>query len=77
MLRTSPRSLHVANVNAVPRGGTMTGTNANSTFLPGQRSGEYSVRSPATGHSYSAAEEAFVIFSGASFTGDGILSATR
>jgi hypothetical protein len=49
-------------------GGTMTGTTANSTFLPGQRSGDYGVWSPATGHSYSATEEAFVIFSGGSFT---------
>jgi hypothetical protein len=50
------------------RGGTMTGTTGNSGFLPGQRSGDYGVWSPATGHSYSATEEAFVIFSGGSFT---------
>jgi hypothetical protein len=50
------------------RGGTMTGTTASSAFLPGQRSGDYGVWSPAAGHSYSATEEAFVIFSGGSFT---------
>jgi hypothetical protein len=50
------------------RGGTMTGTTANSAFLPGQRSGDYGVWIPATGHSYSATEQAFIIFSGGSFT---------
>jgi len=50
------------------RGGTMTGTTANTVFLPGQRSGDYGVWSPATGHSYSATEQAFVIFSAGSFT---------
>ena len=46
----------------------MTGTTANSVFLPGQRSGDYGVWSQATGNSYSATEEAFVIFSGGPFT---------
>ena len=50
------------------RGGTMTGTTANSAFLPGQRSGDYGVWIPAAGHSYSATEEAFIIFSGGPFT---------
>jgi hypothetical protein len=50
------------------RGGTMTGTTANAAFLPGQRSGDYGVWSPATGHGFSAAEEAFVLFSGGPFT---------
>jgi hypothetical protein len=50
------------------RGGTMTGTTASPAFLPGQRSGDYGVWSPATGHGYSATEEAFIIFSAGSFT---------
>jgi hypothetical protein len=50
------------------RGGTMTGTTANYAFEPGQRSGDYGVWSPATGHGYSATEEAFIIFSAGQFT---------
>jgi hypothetical protein len=50
------------------RGGTMTGTTANAAFLAGQRSGDYGVWGPATGHGYSATEEAFVLFSGGPFT---------
>jgi hypothetical protein len=49
-------------------GGTMTGTTASSAFLPGQRSGDYGVWIPATGHNYSTFEQAFINFSGASFT---------
>jgi hypothetical protein len=48
--------------------GTMTGTTANSAFLPGQRSGDYGVWTPAAGHGYSATEEAFIIFSAGQFT---------
>jgi hypothetical protein len=50
------------------RGGTMTGTTANSAFLPGQRSGDYGVWSGAAGKGYSAVEEAFILFSGSAFT---------
>jgi len=50
------------------RGGTMTGTTANSAFLPGQRSGDYGVWTPATGPGYRATEEAFILFSAGQFT---------
>lgn len=50
------------------QGGTMTGTTANSTFLPGQRSGDYGVWSQAHGHRFTATEQAFVIFSGGFFS---------
>ena len=51
------------------QGGTMTGTTANSAFLPGQRSGDYGVWSPARSrYRFTATEEAFVIFGGGLFT---------
>ena len=46
----------------------MTGATSNPAFLPGQRSGDYGVWSPATGRSYRATEEAFIIFSAGPFT---------
>jgi hypothetical protein len=50
------------------RGGTVTGTTSSPAFLPGQRSGDYGVWSQTDWHNYSAASEAFIIFSGGLFT---------
>lgn len=59
------------------RGGTMTGTTANATFQPGQRSGDYGVWSPAPGHNYSATEEASSSSAGALSARGGRPLATR
>ena len=57
------------------RGGTMGGTTANPGFQPGQRSSDFGVWSQTGSHSYSAIDEAFLIFSGGPFTqGSQILS---
>ena len=50
------------------QGGTMTGTTANSAFLPGQRTGDYGIWTPGPGHTVTATEEAFIIFGGGFFT---------
>ena len=52
---------------AFVRGGTLSGTTASSAFLPGQRSTDFGNWSRA-GRAYSALSEAFIIFSGGSFT---------
>jgi len=44
------------------RGGTLTGTTSSPDFLPGQRSPDHGVWSPAGGHAYRAVQEAFVLF---------------
>ena len=48
-------------------GGTLSGTTASTTFLPGQRSSDFGSWSRA-GRAYSALSEAFIIFSGGPFT---------
>jgi hypothetical protein len=52
---------------AFARGATLSGTTANSAFLPGQRSTDFGNWSGA-GRDYSALSEAFIIFSGGPFT---------
>ena len=49
------------------RGGTLSGTTASSAFLPGQRSTDFGGWSGA-GRDYDALSEAFIIFSGGTFT---------
>jgi len=44
------------------RGGTLTGTTSSPDFLPGQRSPDHGVWSPAGGHAFRAVEEAFILF---------------
>jgi len=44
------------------RGGTLTGTTSSPDFLPGQRSADHGVWSPAGGHAFRAVEEAFILF---------------
>jgi hypothetical protein len=44
------------------RGGTLTGTTASPAFLPGQRTPDYGMWSPAGGHAFRAVEEAFILF---------------
>ncbi len=44
------------------RGGTLTGATSSPAFLPGQRSPDHGVWSPAGGHAFRAVEEAFILF---------------
>jgi len=44
------------------RGGTLTGTTSSPSFLPGQRSSDHGIWSPAGGHAFRAVEEAFILF---------------
>ncbi len=44
------------------RGGTLTGTTANPTFLPGQRTPDHGIWSREDGHTYRAVSEAFILF---------------
>ncbi len=48
-------------------GGTLSGTTANSAFLPGQRSTDFGIWS-GEGRNYKALSEAFIIFTGGPFT---------
>jgi hypothetical protein len=49
-------------------GGTLSGTTANTAFMPGQLTGAFGAWSQDRGHGYSAVSEAFVIFSAGPFT---------
>lgn len=49
------------------RGGTMSGTTANTFFLPGQRSDDFGIWSQAKARDYNGFGEAFIIFTGGRF----------
>lgn len=44
------------------RGGTLTGATSSPDFLPGQRSADHGIWSPAGGHAFRAVQEAFILF---------------
>jgi hypothetical protein len=49
-------------------GGALSGTTANTAFMPGQRSGDFGVWTHKKGHDYTAVDEAFIIFGAGPFT---------
>ncbi len=50
---------------AFHRGGTLTGTTTNPAFQPGQRTSDFGVWSSNGGHTYTAASEAYILFTSA------------